>query len=218
MTQRRGGAGQEGRNRVLGKYLLPAFGSPTQLADWLNRTAGTDRGARVTRIIQLLQKQRALQSLAGLGSEADRRRLIEIVNGTNEDYSTDELGDLCGRYWVSPRLLFTSEGPRVFYVSTDAKLKTRNHVDPEELAAAIYVIQQLGTMGDELDRIRKCFCGKFYYANRIDKHYCGTACRVRQHQSSPEFKAERRQKLREYYELKKSGKVREGAHGTRKTR
>jgi hypothetical protein len=168
-------------------------------------------------MIQLLQKQRALHSLAGLGSEADRRRFVEIINATNENQSIDELGDLCGRYWVSPRLQFTREGARIFYVSTDAKLKTRNHVDPEELSAAIYVIQ-LGTMGDELDRIRKCFCGKFYRANRIDKHYCGTACRVRHHQSSPEFRAERRQKLRKYYELKKSGKVKEGWHGSRKAR
>jgi hypothetical protein len=216
---KRGGAEQGGRNRVLARYLIPAFGSPTKLADWLNRTAGTNKGTRVARIIQLLQIERALQALPGSRSEADRRRLVEIINATNEDYSTDELGDLCGRYWVSPRLRFTSEGPRLFYVSTDAKLKTRNNVDPDELAAAVYVIQ-LGTMGDELDRIRKCFCGKFYQANRIDRHYCSTACRVRHHQSSPEFKGERRRKMREYYELKKSGKVsaKESAHGTRKAR
>jgi len=171
----------------------------------------------VARLIQLLRKQRAFQSLAGSGSEADRRRLVEIIKAVDEDYSTDELGNLCDRYWVSPRLKSTRDGWRMFYVSTDANLKTKDRVDPEEIAAAVYLIQ-LGTMGDELDRIRKCFCGKFYYANRIDKDYCSTACRVRHHQSSPEFKAERRQKLRGYYELKKSGKVREGAHGTRKTR
>jgi len=217
MTKRIASALQTGRNRILSRYFIPAFGSPTQLADWLNQTAGTERGTRVARIIQLLQKQRALQSLAGSGSEADRLRLIEIINAVNEDYSIDELGDLCSRYWVSPRLQPTKEGWRLYYVCSDKKLRTKGRVDPEEIAAAIYALQ-LGTMGDELDRIRRCFCGKFYRANRIDAQYCGTACRVRHHQSSPEFKAARRQKLREYYQLKKTGKVRERAHGTHKTR
>jgi hypothetical protein len=217
MTKRSGTTPQAGRNRVLSRYAIPAVGSPTQLADWLNRKTGTKSGSRVARIIQLLQKQRALQSLAGPGSEADRRRLVEIIKAAKEDYSIDELGRLCDRYWVSPRLKFDGQGWRIFYVSTDGNLRTKDRVDREEIAAAVYVIH-IGTMGDELDRIRKCFCKKFYYANRIDKDYCSTACRVYHHQSSTEFKAKRRQKLREYYELKKSGKVREGAHGTHKTR
>ena len=205
MTKKKARTRQSGQNRVLSRYLIPSFDSPSQLAEWLNQNGLTARGARVGRIIQLLQKQRAFQSLAGSGSEADRRRLVEIINAVREDYSTDELGELCDRYWVSPRLQFTKDGARVFYVSTDRKLKTWNHVDPAEIAAAVYVIN-LGTMGDELDRIRKCFCGKSYYANRIDKNFCSIACRVRRHQSSPAFKAERRRKQREYYELKKSGR------------
>jgi hypothetical protein len=202
---------------VLSRHLVPSFESPGQLADWLNHTARTEPGARVWRIVQLLKKRRAIQALAGTGSEADRLRLVEIINEVNEDYSKDELDDLCDRYWVSLRLRFTKDGPRMQYVMTDAKGKTRYDVDPSELAAGIYVIQ-LGVMADELDRIRRCFCGKFYYAKRIDTQYCSTTCRVRHHQSSPEFKAERRKKLREYYQLKKSGKVKEGMHGTRKTR
>jgi len=56
---------------------------------------------------------------------------------------------------------------------------------------------------DELDRVRRCRCGKYFFARRLDQVYCRTKCRVLYHQSSPEFKVKRRKYQREWYHLQK---------------
>jgi hypothetical protein len=58
-----------------------------------------------------------------------------------------------------------------------------------------------------LDRIRRCTCGAWLYARFSHQHFCSPRCRHRHYESSQEFKVQRRDYMRRYYRLKKSGKV-----------
>jgi hypothetical protein len=173
---------------------------PEDLVSWLNATAGKRSTARVSRIIQLLQRECAIRSLNSSRTDAERLRAAKLITSISE--SPLELDNLLLRYWVSPRLIFLEDGPQIFYFSTR---KTRDKVEMGEIAA-VMCVTYLGSR-DELDRIRKCSCGKYFFARRLDQLYCQTKCRVRYHQSAADFKAKRRRYQREWYHLKKSGKV-----------
>jgi hypothetical protein len=177
--------------------------NPEHLVSWLNATVGINQkgqNARVSRIIELLQKERAIKCLANSRTDAEGQRLARLISSVSD--SPLELNDLLLRYWVSPRLMFFEEGPRIVYFST---AKTRGKVHLGEIGAVMSVMN-LGSR-DELDRVRKCHCGKYFFARRLDQLYCSTKCRVRYHQSSAEFKTKRRRYQRNWYHLKKSGKV-----------
>ena len=180
--------------------LIADATSPERLVSWLNGTAGTSSNARVSRLIDLLQKERAIHSLASSRTGAERARAAGLITSISE--SPHELDDLLLRYWVSPRLMFLEDGPQIIYFSTS---KTRGKVEMGEIGA-VMCVTYLG-LRDELDRIRKCQCGKYFFAHRLDQLYCQTKCRVRYHQSTAEFKTRRRKYQREWYHLKKSGKV-----------
>ncbi|MGA8734345.1 MAG: hypothetical protein WB558_10530 [Terriglobales bacterium] len=183
------------------KLIIIADGtSPERLVSWLNGTAGTSSNDRVSRIIELLQKERAIHSLASSRTGAERQRAARLIASISE--SPLELNDLLLRYWVSPRLMFLEDGPQITYFSTG---KTRDTVEMGEIGA-VMCVTYLGSR-DELDRVRKCQCGKYFLAHRLDQLYCQTKCRVRYHQSTDDFKAKRRKYQREWYHLKKSGKV-----------
>lgn len=62
-------------------------------------------------------------------------------------------------------------------------------------------------MPRDVTRIRECSCGKWLFARFSHQRFCSAKCRERSFKSSPEWKAYRREKAREYYRLHKSGKV-----------
>ena len=184
------------------KLLILAEGAtPDRLIPWLNRTPGTAANRRVSRIIELLQKERAVtlyRSLARSCTDAERLRLARLIAHVSE--SPFELNELLLRYWVSPRLMFLDKGPLTVYFFT---AKTRHRVEMGEIGA----VMCLTHLGNDIDRVRKCNCTKYFLARRLDQVYCSTKCRVRYHQSSIEFKVKRREYQRAWYHLKKSGKV-----------
>lgn len=190
---------------------MPSLVSPDGLVYWLNKTPGTPKNARVARITQLLQAQRAVSKLPGAQTDAERQRFLKLMTSTSASRSKSasrsgfELEDLLGRYWVSPRVYFREGQPVMIYHTTNLNGEAKYRIEPDEIAAAMAVLQL--ALRDELDRIRKCSCGKFYLARRLDQLYCCTKCRVREHQSSEEFRAKRRVYLRNLYRLKKSGRV-----------
>jgi hypothetical protein len=58
-----------------------------------------------------------------------------------------------------------------------------------------------------LPRIKECRCGKWMFLRFSHQRFCSSKCREKEFRSSPESKAYRREKAREYYWLHKSGKV-----------
>jgi len=196
----------------MNKRMMEAVYPPTtaeELVQVLNSSGLRTPGkSRVKRIIQLLQKYQAFfVSVGGLGmwrtakTQAERQRLIALaseVPGGGLD-----LDDLLSRYWVSPRIIPYSGAVRIAYVVRKSKGNTSAR---EAESGAVMCVLQLA-LRDELDRVRSCDCGKFFFAHRIDQRYCSTRCRVRYNQSSDEFRAKRRVYLRNLYRLKKSGRA-----------
>ncbi len=59
-----------------------------------------------------------------------------------------------------------------------------------------------------LSGVRKCRnCGKWMFARFSHQHFCSSRCRERHFQSSPEWKALRNARQREYYRLHKTTNV-----------
>jgi hypothetical protein len=183
---------------VQGDRLLASTNTPEQVISWLNIGRKTPAKNRIARIVQLLQQQRAIVSFHRVKTGAERQRQLRLAF---ESGNALELDDLLARYWVSPRVFFVPEGPRMLYATTDPSGKPRDKVERDEITAAMCVMHL--AVRDELDRVRKCDCRKFFLAGRLDQIYCSTNCRVRYYQSSEEFKAKRRTYLRELYRLKK---------------
>jgi len=63
---------------------------------------------------------------------------------------------------------------------------------------------------DRLNNLRRCklgACKKWYFARFAHQEFCCEKCRTKSQSSAASFKARRREYMREYYRLKKSGKV-----------
>jgi len=200
------------------EYTLPPA-TAEELVVVLNRKElGAQGKTRVKQVIQLLQKWQAFMSRFGWGAaktQAERERLIEFASAVPGDAL--DLDELLSRYWVSPRIVPDRGAPRIAYVVQASK---GNEGAIESESGAVMCALQL-FVRDELDRVRLCDCGNFYFAKRIDQRYCSTKCRVRFHQSSEEFKAKRRVYLRKLYRQNKQRKVKQqkkGTHGSQKTR
>ncbi len=71
---------------------------------------------------------------------------------------------------------------------------------------AVWDITNLAENG-LLEMVRTCQCQKWFFARREDQKACSPACRHKNYEQTEEFKAKRRAYMREYYALKKSGKV-----------
>ena len=197
--------GCEMNRRILETVLPPA--TAEELVQVLNGSVLSASGkSRVKRIIQLSQKYQTALARFGLAwwraarSQSELQHLLAVATAVPGDALN--LDDLLSRYWVSPRIVLHNHVPRMVYV---VKSKGNRRAAEFESGAVMCVLQL--ALRDELDRVRVCNCGKFFFAHRIDQCYCGTNCRVRYHQSSEEFRARRRVYLRNLYRLKKSGKV-----------
>jgi hypothetical protein len=58
-----------------------------------------------------------------------------------------------------------------------------------------------------LDRVGRCICGKYFFANFCHQRSCSAVCRHKNYEQTEHFKNARREYMRNYYRLKKSGKV-----------
>jgi hypothetical protein len=195
----------------MNKRMMEAVYPPTTAEELVQVLNGSSLAmpskSRVKRIIQLLQKYQAFfVSMGGLGmwrnakTQAERERLIALASAIPGDWL--DLNDLLSRYWVSPRIIPYNGAPRIAYL---VKSKGSSKTQQAESGAVMGVVHL--ALQDELDRVRGCDCGKFFFAHRIDQRYCSTKCRVRFYQSSEEFREKRRIYLRKLYRLKRSGKV-----------
>jgi len=216
------------RAHELNKRMLATVLPPTtaeELVQDLNSNRLDAPGkARVKRIIQLLQKWQAfLASSGSMGmwkrsrTQSEQQHLFALALAVPGDAL--DLDELLARYWVSPRIIPYTGAIRIAYIVR----KSKGNAGAEEAeSGAVMCVLQLA-LRDELDRVRSCDCGKFFFAHRIDQRYCSTGCRVRYHQSSEEFRAKRREYLRKLYHLKKYGKVKSNikmrrGYGARKAR
>jgi hypothetical protein len=210
-----------------------ALGVAQVLANLLNGAdlAG-DRKERVVEILRLLGFQKWYQSylderMRSPGSQSAKTFDDPVYKLSIEALSVSDarLNEILTRYRVTPQIsgIFTPEIRRLagsgglYFVSLGA---IGDREETSEIAAVMGALQ-LADRG-QIDSVRECSCGVFFVPRRIDQRYHKTECRVKAHQSSEEFKVERRKKDRKRYQyLHRDGKVKEGKgekHVTQKAR
>lgn len=184
--------------RLSDPVLPPSM--PALLVEILNggKLSGANK-ERVFHIISLLQTRQ--EYMPRLLRGEFKKHAESLIGALLEDAL--ELNELLGRYRISPQIDPIGIHPRIYYFSQNAR-------DEEAEYLAVMCALQLAER-DELDIVRRCNCGKFFVAGRVDQRHCSTACRVKEHQSSEEFKERRRKADRERYRLHKRGTVKQSS-------
>jgi hypothetical protein len=83
----------------------------------------------------------------------------------------------------------------------------------KEIPSVALFSSELGWILELIDqnavgKIRRCQqCTKWYVARVSHQEFCGSLCRGKAHSQTEAFKERRREYMREYYRLQKSGKV-----------
>lgn len=75
--------------------------------------------------------------------------------------------------------------------------------EAEAVACAVDLARQ-GVLG----KVRKCDCGKYFFARTREQRFHATSCREAFWENSEERKRQKRDKAKDYYKIHKSGKVR----------
>jgi hypothetical protein len=110
----------------------------------------------------------------------------------------DEINRLLEKLKVRPCLYLDPEG-RNLEVSMEADANREfSYTVANALLTAVRLIER-----KELDTLRRCDCGEWYFASRSDQKSCSARCRQRRHASSPEFRATRRAYRKTVKEMKK---------------
>jgi hypothetical protein len=122
-----------------------------------------------------------------------------------------EINQLLQTLTVRPSLYLEPEG-RGLVVRTDA---AANQEFSWDVANALLAVVQL-IEREEMDTLRRCDCGKWYFASRSDQKSCSATCRQRRHASSPEFRATRRAYRKTVNEMKVAAAIRSLATKSRK--
>jgi hypothetical protein len=113
----------------------------------------------------------------------------------------DEINRLLEKLTVRPWLYLAPEG-RSVEVRIEA---SPNREFSYDVANALLTVMRL-IERKELDTLRRCDCGKWYFASRSDQKSCSATCRQRRHARSPEFRATRRAYRKTLNEMKKQPK------------
>ena len=157
---------------------------------------GKSSKASIKRILALLETLKQLleevSRLPGWARMEDRKPRVEV--------RTRELNERLALYASTPT--FTLYDGRSWGI--DDALDTFRIPIGESLAARSLVEI---AYRQELDRVRTCLCGTWFYASRLDQRSCSPSCRKTKHQQTDSFKEKRRLYMRNYYRLKNSGKV-----------
>jgi hypothetical protein len=76
----------------------------------------------------------------------------------------------------------------------------------QEEAAAAEAVMSLAEV-NELVWLRRCLCGKWFFAVRKAQKSCSANCRHKLYEQTERFKAKRREYMKRYNRLQRSGKV-----------
>jgi hypothetical protein len=108
---------------------------------------------------------------------------------------------LISRYPSWPTLGWDKEGNLSFGVDFGRMKRAE-----EEEAEAALAVMSLAEV-NELIWLRRCLCGKWFFARRKTQGSCSANCRHKLYEQTEGFKAKRRKYMRRYYRLQRSGKV-----------
>jgi len=183
------------------------------LLDWLNSTSTVDPTgvgrARVRNLVEMIQRLYAnTRSDDADGKHRRSPKVLETeikrINALLIDYRFSYALDPS----QSSSLAWTIRGSKDLKGIDDRKeIDDEEELDPSlpEILAVFCVVAL--TKQGVLGSIRRCECGKYFFARLPAQRFHDDNCRVVHWENSPERKLRRREKAREYYNLHKSGKV-----------
>lgn len=197
------------------------------LLDWLNAGETTKEKARVTEIIDDFNYLRVKEAQwrDDLPSrKSSRSNYDDLCEATNKLYR--QLSQYSFHPFFVPRgaateVYWMPHGRRK-YVRASKKVRLYgllrgtagvagsmlNREFEYDDTDAVFHLARLAEQG-LLDRLKRCRCGRWVFARFSHQRFCSSKCREQEFRSSDAWKEHRRKKAREYYELHKSGKVKE---------
>jgi hypothetical protein len=185
----------------------PKLTFTSDLVSWLNQDSPSYRGKPTkmsrTRILTLLNAIRRATTLlcAAVEAEPDRNYWEDPPTAIQETLAKIE--DMLGDYPMWPtveiRGQFGESGLHFDHATGPGR--------PLGEQVAAWGVVELA-QSRRLDLIRQCACGKWFFAKRNDQKACTPICRHKAYEQTDAYKAMRREYMRVYYALKKSGKVR----------
>jgi hypothetical protein len=158
------------------------FGEP--LAKFLNRSEGTEAHRRIFILLILLRELDSVNALRRLPSDRDTLKKI------------DQLNKHLSRYKASPALLPHYGGFKEVPSGTSQAERSE--------CFAVRNLIQLAISG-LLGSLKRCEYkhGQWFFAKFAHQRFCNEKCRVRWNAETPEAKAYRAKKAREYYRREK---------------
>jgi hypothetical protein len=188
------------------------------LTQWLNTAQGLPAGPNHSHnranpayeeVCGLIEKLRGLEGtlkahpIAAVPKRGPSRYLVASPGALLRD----SINVVLGRYQFVPTLNVVGKREvRLGWIPATSESEQRKTLGKASM------IQVLCSLADEgaLSRLRHCAssdCGRWFMADRGKKEFCSVKCRRRHQASSEEFKADRREYMRDYYRLQQSGNV-----------
>lgn len=144
-------------------------------------------------VTSVKQIQETLLLKPPMSSEANAggiRTITSHLNKQLKDRCGDEIdgiNQLLKKLTVRPSLYLEPEGRGLEVRMEEVANREFTDTVAGALMAAVRLIER-----KEMDRLRRCDCGKWYFASRSDQKSCSATCRQRRHAGTPEFRAARR--------------------------
>jgi hypothetical protein len=166
---------------------------------WLNNELPRNSYSQVgrRRIVDLLDATKRLLDLTnragrqGHGIKRWSKELIRCATWVNERIH---------QYPASPIVMWSPKGSLTF--GEDFSVRPRI----EDEAATAHCILGLAE-ANVLARVCQCACGRWFFARSKNQRSCSATCRHRLYEQTDAFKTKRREYMRRYARLKRSGKV-----------
>lgn len=195
------------QRHVLRKSLGSFEGS--LLVDWLNQRKRTSDHARIERLLENLA---VLFTFKAEGSPEGIAALLQEFRGffglprktvVAMRQAAKEVQKELARYRMRPVLRSLERGTK----ATEQSLEF--DWDPGNAPAGVAVlwIMSLGGLG-LVQRVRRCkHCKRWFYGTISTQTFCSTKCQQADYKSSPAWHQHRKEYMRRYRMLKKSGSV-----------
>ena len=165
------------------------------LIGWLNRVSARNDPSGAMALARIDEIIDAISQIGTSGTTSTPKQIRNYGSALNL---------LLTRYEFVYSVDYTRSLPFVWALSSIENPAANDYIDGETLA--VHHLVELAKK-DVADRVRKCECGLRFFARLPAQRFHEDVCRVRFWEQSAERQARRREKAREYYHLKKSGKV-----------
>lgn len=181
-------------------------------------------------MLRWLNREKSLQDYVVYGKPTNpsRERILRLISAISDANAVLDLAverEPSRRFWAKPPAFLTKALKTLQHQLNEYPMWQTVEIAPkhdggglqfnlssgpgrplgEQIAA--WAIVDLARNG-WLHLLRQCECEKWFVAKRYDQKACTGNCRHKRYEQTDAFKVKRRKYMREYYALKKSGKVR----------